>query len=135
MTSKNKLAARVEAALGNRPDRVVLKSIESGDPIDARSEAHAVELLAALHAIRGPHFGFERDTLIGPLPQLNPPRDSWRAFFRDERLLRRANAAHAAGRLSAGLLARVETLAGRLERWIEEPPFPSLIHGDCWTGN
>ncbi|HEY7611075.1 MAG TPA: fructosamine kinase family protein [Alphaproteobacteria bacterium] len=128
-------ALPVPAVLAAEPGLLLLEYIDSGDALDARSEAHAAELLAALHAIKGPHFGFERDTLIGPLDQPNPPAPRWREFFRDHRLLHRARAAHAADRLPARLLSRIETLAGRLERWIEEPPHPSLIHGDCWTGN
>lgn len=128
-------ALPVPAVLAAAPELLLLEYIDSGDALDARSEAHAAELLAALHAIRGPHFGFARDTPIGPLDQPNPPAPRWLDFFRDHRLLHRARAAHAAGRLPARIMARIETLAGRLERWIEEPPYPSLIHGDCWTGN
>ena len=128
-------ALPVPNVLAAAPDLLILEYLDSGDSLDARTEAHAAELLAALHAIRGPHFGFTRDTLIGPLDQPNPPAQSWLEFFRDRRLLQRAHAAHRAGRLSAALLARIEALAGRLERWIEEPPYPALIHGDCWTGN
>ena len=128
-------ALPVPAVLAAAPDLLLLEHIDSGEAIDARAEAHCAELLAALHAIRGPHFGFARDTPIGPLDQPNPPTPRWRDFFRDERLLHRARAAHAAGRLSARLLARIETLAGRLDRWIAEPAHPALIHGDCWSGN
>ena len=128
-------ALPVPAVLAAEPDLLLLEYIASGDPIDARAEAHAAELLAALHAIRGPHFGFPRDTLIGPLDQPNPPTPRWLDFFREHRLLHRARAAHEAGRLSARLLARIEVLAGRLDRWIEEPAHPALIHGDCWSGN
>jgi fructosamine-3-kinase len=128
-------ALPVPAVLAAESDLLLLEHIGAGDALDARAEAHAAELLAALHAIRGPHFGFVRDTLIGPLLQPNPPARSWPAFFRDHRLLHRAHAAHRAGRLSAALLGRIEALAARHERWIEEPPHPALIHGDCWTGN
>jgi fructosamine-3-kinase len=125
----------VPAVLAATPDMLLLEYIESGDPLDARAEAHLAELLAALHAIEGPHFGFERDTLIGPLDQPNPPAPRWLDFFREQRLLHRARAAHEAGRLPARLLARIEVLAARLGDWIEEPAHPSLIHGDCWSGN
>jgi fructosamine-3-kinase len=128
-------ALPVPRVLAAAPDLLILEYIASGDSLDARAEAHAAELLAALHAIRGPHFGFLRDTLIGPLDQSNPREESWLAFFREHRLLRMAYVAHQSGRLSAPLLGRLETLAGRLERWIEPPPHPALIHGDCWTGN
>jgi fructosamine-3-kinase len=33
------------------------------------------------------------------------------------------------------VLGRVETLAGRLDRWISDDARPSLIHGDMWSGN
>jgi fructosamine-3-kinase len=33
------------------------------------------------------------------------------------------------------MLARIETLAGKLERWLFEPSAPSLLHGDIWSGN
>jgi len=33
------------------------------------------------------------------------------------------------------MLTRIEKLAGKLERWLDEPEQPSLIHGDCWGGN
>ncbi len=132
---RRRSALPVPAVLAAAPDLLLLEYLDSGDALDGRAEEHAAELLAALHAIRGPHFGFERDTLIGPLDQPNPPGPRWGEFFRDHRLLHRARAAHHAGRLSARLVARIEALAARLPRWIEEPPHPSLIHGDCWSGN
>lgn len=114
---------------------LLMDYIPAGSPIDARAQAHAADLLAALHAIAGESFGFERDTLIGGLHQPNPPSGRWLDFFRDRRLLHMGRQANLAGRLPNRLMGRIETLAGRLERWIEEPAHPSLLHGDLWTGN
>ncbi|OFX12150.1 MAG: fructosamine kinase [Alphaproteobacteria bacterium RIFOXYD12_FULL_60_8] len=114
---------------------LLMSYISSVEGLTASAQAHAGELLAALHAIKGPAFGFERDTLIGGLHQPNPFTPSWREFFRDQRLLYMAGEALRAGRLPARLMTRIESLCGRLERWIEEPTHPSLIHGDLWTGN
>jgi fructosamine-3-kinase len=80
-------------------------------------------------------FGYERDTLIGPLPQPNPKSDRWVPFFRDHRLLAMARAAEAEGKLPARLLVRLERLAERLSDYLTEPSHPSLLHGDLWTGN
>ena len=128
-------ALPVPAVIAGEPELLLMEYIDTAGAMDERAEAHCAELLAALHATRGPHFGFVRDTLIGPLDQPNPPTPRWIDFFRDHRLLHRARAAHPAGRLPTHLLARIETLAGRLERWIAEPAPPALIHGDCWSGN
>jgi len=132
---KAESALPVPAVIAAAPDLLIIDYIDAGGALDARAEAHLAELLAALHAIRGPHFGFARATVIGPLDQPNPPATSWLEFFRDHRLLHRAAAADAKGRLPARLFARIETLAGKLERWIEAPAHPALIHGDCWSGN
>jgi len=56
-------------------------------------------------------------------------------FFRDHRLLFMARQAHAEGALPASMLGRIETLAERLGDYLIEPAFPSLLHGDLWTGN
>ena len=82
-----------------------------------------------------PKFGFDGATVIGGLDQPNPWTDSWRDFFRDRRLLYMGREAMDAGRLSAGVMARLETLADRLDTWIAEPARASLVHGDMWGGN
>jgi len=109
--------------------------IETSGHLNESAQAHAARLIAALHNVTGPAFGFERDTLIGGLHQPNPQTPRWLDFFRDQRLLYMGREALDAGRLPGRLMDRLETLAGRLERWIEEPAAPSLLHGDMWTGN
>lgn len=125
----------VPAVIAAGPELLIMEFIENSGGIDAGVERHAAELLADLHSVTGPRFGHERDTLIGPLPQPNPECERWIDFFRDHRLLHMAGEAMAAGRLPAGLMERIETFAGRLADWLEEPAAPALIHGDMWAGN
>jgi fructosamine-3-kinase len=120
----------------SEPDLLVMDFIETdGGGITPQVERHAAELIAALHATPRPSFGYERDTLIGPLPQPNPQTDRWIPFFRDHRLLAMARAAQAEGKLPLRLLTRLERLAERLDTYLAEPRHPSLLHGDLWTGN
>lgn len=114
---------------------LVMDFIEHDDSFDGFAETHLGELVARLHAVEASQFGAERDTLIGGLPQPNPPSDNWRDFFRDYRLLAMARAALDAGRLPAALMTRIEALAGRLHIWLRNDAKPSLIHGDLWAGN
>jgi hypothetical protein len=52
----------------SEPDLLAMDFIETdGGGITARVERHAAELIAALHATPRPRFGYERDTMIGPL--------------------------------------------------------------------
>lgn len=114
---------------------LVMAFVDGRDGLDSRAGGHAAELLAALHGITAPAFGLERPTVIGGLPQPNPWTPCWRDFFRDQRLLAMAAEALRAGRLPAALMRRIETLAARLDDWLDEPAAPALIHGDAWGGN
>lgn len=117
-------------------ETLLLMEFIPGGGDHSRAQAHAAELLAALHGVTSGAYGHERDTLIGSLPQPNPWTESWVEFFRDQRLLYLAGAAYDAGRLPVGLRERVEMLAGRLGEILDEPAEgPSLIHGDVWSGN
>ncbi len=116
-------------------DMLVMSWIEHGGPIDRDAEEHAADLIAHLHNQTAARFGYEEDTVIGGLHQPNPETTSWLDFFRDHRLLYMANEALLAGRLSGETYDRIETLAGRLDNWIDGDIKPSLIHGDLWGGN
>jgi fructosamine-3-kinase len=118
------------------PDLLVMDFIEDdGGGITRSVERHAGELIAKLHATKREGFGYERDTLIGPLAQPNPRSPRWVPFFRDQRLLFMAGKAHEDGSLPSALLHRIERLAERIDGYLVEPAFPSLLHGDLWTGN
>ena len=116
-------------------DLLLMNYIDARDRLDDRAQEHAAELLAGLHQMSWHAYGLERATLIGGLVQPNPPTASWREFFRDHRLLFMAGEALEAGRLPAALMAGIERLGARLDRWIDEAPAPGMIHGDCWGGN
>jgi len=114
---------------------LVMQHLPAGGRLNGAAQEHAADLVAGLHEVSGPAFGFERDTVIGGLAQPNPPTESWVAFFRDQRLRYMGNEAVQAGRLPGRVMHRIDRLAARLEDWIGEPAGPSLIHGDMWTGN
>src|SRR6266508_6866771 len=117
-------------------DLLVMDFIENdGEGITTSVERHAGELIARLHATPREQFGYARDTLIGPLPQPNPEVSRWVPFFRDHRLLFMAKKAHEEGSLPSPLYARIERLAERIDDYLVEPAFSSLLHGDLWTGN
>ncbi len=117
-------------------DRLLLMTCVPGQSdITADVERHAAELLAALHDLTSPTYGFEWDTLIGGLRQPNPPTASWIEFFAQHRLLFMAAEVARAGRMPAAVVARLDNLCARLDEFLPEPERPSLVHGDVWTTN
>ena len=125
----------VPAVLHSDNQLLLIEFVAGSNQFTANAQRHAAELLAILHGITAPAFGFESDTLIGGLHQPNPWTGSWLTFFRDQRLLFMGQEAMRAGRLPGRIFARLEAFADRLDRWLYEPESPSLIHGDAWGGN
>ena len=120
------------------PDLLVMDFIETdggGITPQRRAPRRRADRGAACHAAR-PSFGYERDTLIGPLPQPNPKSRSL-----DPLLPRSPAARHgaggASGRSAAGEAARPASSAwpSGSTSYLTEPRHPSLLHGDLWTGN
>ena len=114
---------------------LILSDLGGGGRLTAASERDAAEHIAALHQVTAPRFGFDRDTLIGPLVQPNPQYANWVDFFREQRLMYMARMARERGQLSRRTFMMVKGLADKLESYLTEPPQPALIHGDLWTGN
>ena len=125
----------VPAVLHSADKLLLMEYIETAGGLTPSAEAHAAELLAALHGISAESFGFEGDTVIGTLAQSNRWTPRWRDFFRDQRLRTMGRAALDRGHLIRATFARLEKLCARIEEFIDEPAAPALIPGDVWGGN
>lgn len=114
---------------------LIMEFLPGGSRFSLHAQAHAAELLAALHEVSVPLYGFDQETLIGGLPQPNEWTNNWLDFFRERRVMYMAVEAAAHGRLPVNYLGRLENFCGRLDQWLLEPARPSLLHGDVWTTN
>lgn len=132
---KENSALPVPEVIASKADLLLMSILMGSSQFGRRTEEHAAELLAHLHLVKGPSFGLERNTLIAGLDQPNPWSDSWLTFFRDQRLLYMGHECVRAGRFSGQFYGRLERLAERMDEWLDEPQYPSLIHGDVWSGN
>ena len=113
-----------------RVPRVLERGVQDGkafillERLDLRGGGDYAELgrmLARLHRVTGPRFGWARDNYIGLAPQVNAWRDSWAEFFLECRLRPQASKAGIA-------LPSINLLD-------DHHPQPSLLHGDLWNGN
>ncbi len=92
--------------------------------------------LAQLHrGGRAELFGFPHDNFIGRTPQVNTFMSSWIDFFRENRLGYQIRIADNRNLLNLNLRKQLDKVLDRLELLLDEPDFPSLIHGDLWGGN
>ncbi|MDO5702996.1 MAG: fructosamine kinase family protein [Lachnospiraceae bacterium] len=81
----------------------------------------------------GSKYGFRSDNYIGLSPQVNAGCGSWIDFFRTNRLeVQMRKGEHIFNKKQ---LKQFSYLLDHLDRWLQEPEFPSLLHGDLWGGN
>ncbi len=86
-------------------------------------------VLAELHTIVGPRYGFSRATPHAGFSQPNDWDRDWHRFYGEKRLM------FIARQIDVGLALRVEKLAAKLPELLPQPKAPGLIHGDLWGGN
>lgn len=78
-------------------------------------------------------YGFLEDNFIGASPQRNRPMEKWIDFYRECRLLPQIKMA--GSRLDSRMRKKLAFLLDHLDSYLREPEFPSLLHGDLWSGN
>ncbi len=113
---------------GNRPEDGAPSGarISGGSPGEAGSDGPSRRTIPCM-------YGFPEDNVIGETPQVNTWKSSWLGFFRECRL--EPQLRMASGYFDSGMRKAASSLLDHLDRWIEEPAFPSLLHGDLWGGN
>lgn len=120
---------------------LLMEYLESASKITEYWEVFGRELAmlhrADCHSFTGADedlpFGFDGDNFIGATPQINTPKESWLTFFRDHRLSPQMKMAD--HYFDSRMRKKCIKLLDKLENYLVEPEFPSLIHGDLWSGN
>lgn len=78
-------------------------------------------------------YGFFCDNYIGSGNQCNTAHDRWIPFFRDCRL--EPQFRRAAHYFDSRDQRNISRLLDHLDDYLVEPEYPSLLHGDLWSGN
>lgn len=79
------------------------------------------------------NFGFLTDNFIGERRQKNKAYDSFIEFFRDCRLKPQFNKAE--HYFDKSIIRKINKLMDNIDKILVEPEYPSLLHGDLWSGN
>lgn len=78
-------------------------------------------------------YGFLEDNFIGAIQQKNMPKAKWIDFYRDCRLFPQMKMAEFY--FDSKMIKKCMYLLEHLDSYLREPEFPSLLHGDLWSGN
>jgi fructosamine-3-kinase len=95
---------------------------------------HFGQALSTLHNSKFQHFGLEEDNYIGSLCQINKYKDTWEAFFIENRIQPLVRMAFDQQLLDRRHLKYFDVFSAAFEMLVPKEK-PSLIHGDLWSGN
>lgn len=127
-------------AIGTEEDSsfLLLEYIRPGRSRRTSSEELGIGL-ARMHQadtapfVEGGKFGFLHDNYIGAGAQINTPKETWIDFFTECRL--RPQLDRASRYFSTEERKKTDAFLNRVSRYLDEPAYPSLLHGDLWGGN
>ncbi|WP_373029842.1 fructosamine kinase family protein, partial [Sulfurovum sp.] len=82
-------------------------------------------------------YGYYYDTTIGPFPQKNEQTQyNWTLFLGQMRIMPMARICYDEGKITKKMVERLEGLCRDLYKRIDMSRiYPSLLHGDVWSGN
>ena len=120
----------------NYNDRFLIMSFISND--DDHPEKTNVDLLnsiISIHSIKNEDYGFDFDTQIGGLKQINSKSKNWKEFYTDKRLSYIFDLVNKNKPMDKSINTKIDLLIKKMDNFIPTNPRPSLLHGDLWEGN
>lgn len=130
---------RVPRVIISKGPFLVLEYIETVIQDKSAQEIEAAKLLSRLHSVTNESrmYGYYYDTTIGPFSQKNEQTQyNWTLFLGQMRIMPMARHCYDLGKIPKQMVDRLEALCRDLYNRIDmRTIYPSLLHGDVWSGN
>ena len=91
--------------------------------------------IISIHSRKSTFYGFNFDTQIGGLKQINSKTQNWVEFYRDKRLNYIFELINKNEPMDKDINTKIELLLKKIVNFIPNKPVSSLLHGDLWEGN
>ena len=88
-----------------------------------------------IHSVSNNLFGFDFNTQMGTLEQLNNFEESWVKFYLNNRLIPIFELANKKENMGKFINEKTNYIFKNIQNLIPDNPQPSLLHGDLWEGN
>ena len=114
---------------------VIMSFIDNNNNQPNKINDDLLEAIISLHSKNSINYGFDFDTQIGGLRQINSYSKNWIEFYRDKRLYFIFNLINKKQPMDSAINTKINLLLKNLNNFIPNNPKPSLLHGDLWEGN
>ena len=120
----------------NYNDRFLIMSfISNNDDQPEKTNVDLLNSIISIHSIKNQDYGFDFDTQIGGLKQINSKSKNWKEFYTDKRLSYIFDLINKNKPMDKSINTKIDLLIKKMDNFIPTNPRPSLLHGDLWEGN
>ena len=120
----------------NYNDRFLIMSfISNNDDQPEKTNVDLLNSIISIHSIKNQDYGFDFDTQIGGLKQINSKSKNWKEFYTDKRLSYIFDLVNKNKPMDKSINTKIDLLIKKMDNFNPTNPRPSLLHGDLWEGN
>ena len=120
----------------NYNDRFLIMSfISNNNDQPEKTNVDLLNSIISIHSIKNQDYGFDFDTQIGGLKQINSKSKNWKEFYTDKRLSYIFDLVNKNKPMDKSINTKIDLLIKKMDNFIPTNPRPSLLHGDLWEGN
>ncbi len=114
---------------------LIISYIKNNNIQPVNTKTDLLNAIISIHRVSSKEYGFNFDTQIGGLKQINKKDNNWIDFFRERRLGYIFRVINESRPMEQEINNKIEILLNKLDNFIPKNPRPSLLHGDLWEGN
>ena len=114
---------------------LIMSFIENNGIIPEITKDDLLQSILNIHSFKSEKYGFDFDTQIGGLRQINKSNNNWVDFYRELRLGYVFELINKTEPMERAINDKIEKILKNLENFIPKKPEVSLLHGDLWEGN
>ena len=114
---------------------LIMSFISNNDDQPEKTNVDLLNSIVSIHSKKNQDYGFDFDTQIGGLKQINSKSKNWKEFYTDKRLSYIFNLVNKNKPMDKSINTKIDLLIKKMDNFIPSDPGPSLLHGDLWEGN
>ena len=121
--------------ISNNNKFLIMEYIKNDNIKPKTTNLDLLKSIIELHSNTQSSYGFNFNTQIGGLEQVNDYENNWVNFYSNKRLNPIFELANEKGNMGEEINKKINFILTNMEKFIPKNPKPSLLHGDLWEGN
>ena len=94
-----------------------------------------LESIIKIHSVSNKLYGFNFNTQVGAIKQINNYKNNWVDFYSNYRLNDMHELANRKENMGKHINIKISSILNNMKNLIPSNPTPLLLHGDLWEGN